>query len=190
MKAPLVVTFCNSPHLSHHIGFNLFNIIKLVPFPCFLQLWEQEEVARSKVREQQNVVFCQKFICGDSLVGRVIAKVQDPVAGAPLPRVMSAHSVMETLQDCSVEFFIYRLSSRDVLMMNQSVSAEERNQHGLDIGLHLPLFLRLRKWCRVPVGGHLLCFQVIPVNPAFITNDNRGLEIGIVLDSLMEVSAN
>jgi len=45
--------------------------------------------------------------------------VQDPIAGAPLLRVMSAHSIAEALQDYFVEFLIYRLSSRDVLMMNQ-----------------------------------------------------------------------
>jgi len=68
-KAPLVFTFCNSPHLSRHAGLNLFNIIELATFHCFLQLREQEEVARSKVRgvgrvwEGWNVVFHQKFVC-------------------------------------------------------------------------------------------------------------------------------
>jgi len=90
-------------------------------------------------------VFRQKFICGDSPVGRGIVMVQDPIAGAPLLRAMSAHSVVEALQDCFVEFLIYRLSSRDVLMMNQPVNDEERNQHGLDIGLHLPRFPRSRR---------------------------------------------
>ena len=167
-KAPLVVTFCNSPHLSHHVGLNLFIIIKSAPFRSFLQLWEQEEVTWRKVRgvgrvwEQQNVVFCQKLICGESPVGRVIVMVQDPVAGAPLPRAMSAYSVTEALQDYSVELFICRLSSRDILMMNQPVSVEERNQLGLDIGLHPPRFLQSRRWCRVRLGGHILCFRVIP----------------------------
>jgi len=93
-------------------------------FHCFLQWQEEEEVAWSKVRgvgrvgEGQNVVFCQKFICGDSTVSRGIVVVQDPIASMPLLRAMSAHSVAEVLQDCSVEFLIYRLSSRDVLMMN------------------------------------------------------------------------
>ena len=66
--------------------------------------------------------------------------MQDPIAGAPLLRAMSAQSVAEALQDCFVKFLIYRLSSRDVLMMNQPVNVKERNQHGLDVGLHLPLF--------------------------------------------------
>jgi len=91
------------------------------------------------------VVFRQKFICGDSPVGRGVVMVQDPVAGAPLLRAMSAHSVAEALQDCFVELLIYRLSCRDELMMNQPVNVEERNQHGLDIGLHLPPFLRSRR---------------------------------------------
>jgi len=89
-----------------------------------------------------------------------------------------------------VEFLIYRLSSRDVLMMNQPVSVEEPNQNDLDIGLHLPRLLRSRRWCHVLLGGHLLCFQVIPVKPAFVTSDYPGHEVGIVLGSLMEVSAN
>ena len=79
--------------------------------------------------EGRNVVFRQKLICGDSPVGRGIVMVQDPVAGAPLLRAMSAHSVAEALQECFVAFLIYRLSSRDVLVMNQSVNVEERNQH-------------------------------------------------------------
>ena len=139
MKAPLVVTFCNSPQLSRRVGLNLFIVIKSATFHCFLQLRGQEEVARSKVRgvgrvwERWNVVFRQKFICGDSPVGRGIVMVQDPIARAPLLRVMSAHSVAEALQDCSVEFLIYRLS-RNILMMNQPSSVEEHNQHGLDIG--------------------------------------------------------
>jgi len=196
MKAPLVVIFCNSPQLSHHVGLNLLSVIKSATFNCFLQLREQEEVARSKVREvgrvweRRNVVFHQKFICGDSPVGKGIVMVQDPIARAPLLRAMSAHSVAEALQDCSVEFLIYHLSSRNVLMMNQPVIVKECNRHGLDIGLHLPRFLRLRIWCLVPLGGHLLCFWVIPVNLAFITIDYRGHEVGIVLGSLMEVSAN
>jgi hypothetical protein len=142
-KAPLVVTFCKSPHLSHHVGLNLFNVIESATFHCFLRLREQEEVARSKVsgvgrmREGETVVFRQKFICGDSPVTRGTVMVQDPIAGKPLLRAMSAHSIMEELQDCFVEFLIYRLSSRDVLMMNQPVNVEERNQHSLDIGLHL-----------------------------------------------------
>ena len=94
--------------------------------------------------ERRNVVFRQKFICGDSPVGRGVVVVQEPVAGAPLLRAMSAHSVAELMQDCSVEFIIYRLSCRDELMMNQPVNVKERNQHGIDIGLHLPCFLRSR----------------------------------------------
>jgi len=77
-------------------------------------------------------------------VGSGIVMVQDPIARAPLLRAMSVHSVVEALQDCFVEFLIYRLSSRDILMMNQPVNVEERNQHGLDIRLHLPCFLRSR----------------------------------------------
>jgi len=71
--------------------------------------------------------------------------VQDPIAGTPLLRAMSVCSIVEALQDCFVEFLIYCLSSRDVLMMNQPVNVEEINQHGLHIGLHLPCFLRSRR---------------------------------------------
>ena len=92
--------------------------------------------------EGRNVVFCQKLIGGDSPVSRGFVIVQDPIAGTPRLRTMSAHSVAEVLQDCFVEFLIYRLPSRDVLMMNEPVNVEERNQHILDIGLHLPRFLR------------------------------------------------
>jgi len=74
-----------------------------------------------------------------------IVMMQDPIAGVPLLRAMSAHSVAEALKDCFVEFLIYHLSCRDKLMMNQLVNVEERNQHGLDIGLHLLRFLRLRR---------------------------------------------
>ena len=90
-------------------------------------------------------MFRQKSIYGDNPVGRGVVVVQDPVAGGPLLRAMSAHSVAEALQDGFVEFLIYRLSCRDELMMNQPVNVEERNQHGLDIGLHLPRFLRSRR---------------------------------------------
>ena len=162
--------------LSCLVGLNLFAVIELVPFHYLLQLLEQE-VALIKVRgigrvwEQQNVVFCQKFFCGDNPVGRGIVMVQDTIVGAPLLRAMSAHSVAEALQDCFVEFLTYRLSSRDVFMMNQPVSVEERNQHGLNMGLDLPHFRRWRRWCRFPLGGHLLCLRVIPINPAFVTSD-------------------
>ena len=71
--------------------------------------------------------------------------VQDPIAGTPLLRAMSAHSVVEALRDCFVEVLIYCLSSRGVLLTNQPVSVKECNQHGLDIGLHLPRFLRWRR---------------------------------------------
>ena len=60
--------------------------------------------------EGRNVVFHQKFICGDSLVSKGIVMVQDPIAGMPLLRAMSAHSVAKVLQDCFVEFLIYRLA--------------------------------------------------------------------------------
>jgi len=90
-------------------------------------------------------VFRQKFICGDSPVGRGVVVVQDPDAGAPLLRAMSAHSVAEALQDCFVEFLISRLTCRDELMINQPVNVEEHNQHGLDVGLHIPRFLRSRR---------------------------------------------
>jgi hypothetical protein len=73
------------------------------------------------------MLFRQKFIYGDS-------PVQDPIAGAPLLRAMSAHSIAEALQDCFLEFLIFRLSSRDVFIMKQPVNVEEHNQHGLDIG--------------------------------------------------------
>jgi hypothetical protein len=135
-KAPLIVTFCNSPQLSRSVGLNLFNVIKSTTFHCFLQFWEQEVSWRmvrgvGRVWERQNVVFRQKFFCGYSPVGRGIVMVQDPNATAPLLRAKSAHSVMEALQDCFVEFLIYRLSSRDIVMMNQPIIVEERNQHGL-----------------------------------------------------------
>ena len=67
-------------------------------------------------------MFRQKFICGDSPVGRGL--VVDPVAGAPLLRAMYAHSVTEALQDCFVEFLIYRLSCKYELMMNQPINVE------------------------------------------------------------------
>ena len=104
MKAPLEVTFCNSPHLSSRVGLHLFNVIESATSHCFLQLREQEEVAWSKVRgvgrvwEGRNIVFRQKFICGDSPVSRGIVMVQDPIAGTPLLRAMSAHSIVEVLQ--------------------------------------------------------------------------------------------
>jgi hypothetical protein len=88
------------------------------------------------------MLFRQKFICSDSPVDRGIVMVQDPIAGAPLLGAMSAHSVVEALKDCFVEFFIYRLSSKDKLMTNQPVNVEERNQH---VGLHLPHFLPSRR---------------------------------------------
>jgi len=150
-KALLDVTFCNSPHLSRRVGLHLSNVIESATFHCFLQLREQEEVAGSKVRgvgrvwEGRNIVFRQKFICGDSPVSRGIVMVHDPIAGTPLLRAMTAHSVAEALQDCFVEFLIYRLASKDVLMMNEPINVEERNQHGLDIGLHLLRFLRSRR---------------------------------------------
>ena len=97
-----------------------------------------------RVWEGQNVVFRQKFICGDGPVSRGIM-VQDPIAGMPLLKAMSAHSIAEALQDCFVELLIYRLSSRDVLMMNHPIDVEEHNQHGLYIGLRLPHFLWLRR---------------------------------------------
>ena len=52
-------------------------------------------------------MFRQKFISGDSPVGKGVVVVQDPVAGEPLLRAMSAHSVAEALQDSFVEFIIY-----------------------------------------------------------------------------------
>ena len=81
----------------------------------------------------------QKFICGDTVM------VQDPIARTTHLRAMSVHSIAEVLQDCFVEFLIYRLSSRDLLMMNQPINDEEHNQHGLDIGFHLPRFLQSRR---------------------------------------------
>ena len=53
-------------------------------------------------------MFHQKFVCGDSPVGRGVVVVHDPFAGAPLLKAMSAHSVAEALQECFVEFLIYR----------------------------------------------------------------------------------
>ena len=118
----------------------MFNVIESATFHCLLKLWEQEEVTWIKVRgvgrlwERRDVVFRQKFICCDSPMGRDVVVVQDPVAGAPLLMATSAHSIAEALQDCFVEFLIYRLPCRDELIMNQPVNVEERNQHGLDIG--------------------------------------------------------
>ena len=114
-KAPLVVTFCNRPQSSCRAGLNLFNVIKSVTFHCFLQLWEQEEVAWSKVSKVRRVgrvwegrnVFRQKFVCDDSPVSRGIAMVQDPIAGTPLLRAMSAYSVVEALQDsCRIPYLL------------------------------------------------------------------------------------
>ena len=85
------------------------------------------------------------FARNSFVVSRGIVMVQDPIVGTPLLRAMSAHSVAKALQDCFVEFVIYRLASRGVLMMNEPVSVEERNQHGLDIGIHLSRFLWSRR---------------------------------------------
>ena len=49
--------------------------------------------------EGWNVVFCEKFICGDSRVSRGIVMVQDQVAGMPLLRAMSVHGIVEALQE-------------------------------------------------------------------------------------------
>ena len=188
--------FCNSLQLSCRIGFNFFSLIESAIFHCFLQFWKQEEVTRSKVRgvgrvlERRYIVFSHKLICGNSRVGTGILMVHDSIARLQLLRAMSVHSIAKVLQECFVEFLIYHLSSRDVLMMNQPVNVKERNQHGLDNRLQLPCFLWSRRRCRVPPGGHVLCFWDIPVNPALITSDYQGHEVGIVLGSLTEVSAN
>ena len=193
-KAPLEVTFCNSPHLSRRVGLHLFNVIESATFR-FLQLREQEKVAWSKVRgvgrvwEGQNVVFCQEFICGDSPVSRSIVMVHVPNARATSQGDVGAQRRGGNV-GLFVEFLIYRLASRDVPMKNEPVNVEKCNQRGLDIGLHLPCFLRLRRLCSFPLGGHLLCFRVIPINPAFVTSDYRGHEVRIVLSSLTEISAN
>jgi len=71
--------------------------------------------------------------------------VHDSIAGTPLLRAISAHSVAEVMQDCFVQLLIYCLSSRDVRIMNQPVNFKERNQNSLDNGLHLPPFLRSRR---------------------------------------------
>ena len=89
--------------------------------------------------------FARNSFVVTALWAGALSWLRNPVAGAPLLRAMSAHSVAETLQECFVEFLIYRLSCRDELMMNQPVTVEECNQHGLDIGLHLPRFLRSRR---------------------------------------------
>jgi hypothetical protein len=105
-KAPLAVTFCNSPHSSRRVGFNLFNIIESATFRRFLQLPDQEDVAWSKVKvvgrvwEGRIILFRPTFICGDSPVSRVILMVQDPIAGTSLLRARSAYSVADGLQDC------------------------------------------------------------------------------------------
>ena len=115
-----------------------------------------------RVWEGQNVVFHQKFICGDGPVSRGIVMVQDSIAGMPLPKAMSAHSIAEALQDCFVEFLIYRLSSRDVLMMNQPVNVEEHNQHGLYIGLACLAFLVEEMLCCVAHEKSLTAFTDAP----------------------------
>jgi len=149
---------------------------------------QEQEVTRSKVRgegrerECWNVVFRQKFICDDSPVGRGFDMVRDPTAVAPLLRVMSPHSVTEALQDCSVEFLIHHLFSRNVLMMNQPVNVEERDQHGLLIGL--------KEMMPCSTGMTFALFPDKSRTPAFVTSDYRGHEVRIVLGSLMEVSAN
>ena len=71
--------------------------------------------------------------------------VQDPTAGAPLLRAMFAQRVAVALQACFVDFRTYRLSSRDALMTNRPDNVEKRSQHCLDIGFHLPRFLRSRR---------------------------------------------
>ena len=73
MKAPLEVTFCNSPHLSRGVGLHLFIVIESATFHCFLQLREQEEVAWSKVRgvgrvwEGQDVFFARNSLVATAL---------------------------------------------------------------------------------------------------------------------------
>jgi hypothetical protein len=62
MKAPLVITFCDSPQMSHRIGLNLFNGIESAAFHCFLQLREQGEVTWSKVRGVGRVWEGWKFV--------------------------------------------------------------------------------------------------------------------------------
>jgi hypothetical protein len=133
MKAPLVVNFAMA--LSSLVALASISQRKRIgDILLFFQWGEQEEVARSKVKgvgrmwKRRNVMFHQKFICGDSPVGRGIVLVQDSIAGAQILRAMSTHSVAEALQDCFVQFLIYRLSSRDVLMINQPVKVEERKQ--------------------------------------------------------------
>ena len=121
-KAPLVVTFCNSPHLCLHVALNLFNMIKSTTFHCFLQLQEQE-VARSRVR---TVGGCEsdRMLC----FARNSFVVTALWAGA--------------LSWCMIQLPEHHFSGRsahsDVEALQTSPSnVEERNQHGLDIGFHL-----------------------------------------------------
>ena len=58
-----------------------------------------------RVWERRNVVFHQILICGDRTESRGIIKLQDSIAGKPPLRAMSAHNVMQALQDyCRTDY--------------------------------------------------------------------------------------
>jgi len=190
MKAPLVVTFCNGPQLSCRVGLNLFNVIESATFHCFLQLREEEEVARSTVR--------------GAIKGCVLPEIHlwwQPCgqghcrgAGSNCRSATSQGDVCAQRRGGTAGLFCGIPCSSSVLYRrthDEPARQCRRTQSTWSwLGLHLPCFLWSRRWCRAPLGGHLLCFQVVTVNPAFVTSVYRGHEVGIVLGSITEVSAN
>lgn len=59
------------------------------------------------------------------------------------------------------------------------------------IEFHMSQLLWQRRWCCLPLGGHLLCFWTIFIYPDFITGDRGhwGHEVYIVSGWLTQVTA-
>jgi len=143
-----------------------------------------------RVGNSGHVIFYEEFPHNKRGVCWHIVVVQQPVSVLPHLRPFLPHILPQSSQNFAVKLPIDSLTRWNKLLMHNSSNVQKNEQYWLDVAANLARFFRSRRGWRLPLQRLLLCFQVIIVQPCFITSYDPGQEVRIMSNCFLQLGTH
>ena len=126
------------------------------------------------VQSRCHPVFREKLMHTQCWVGGCIVLMQKPLTWPPQFGAFSSYSITQLLEHFKVKLLVNSLTLWYEFKVDEPFYVKEADQHGFHIWFDLPRRFWSRRWCTFPLNSLLLCLQVVPVTPWFISYDDFG----------------
>ena len=168
----------------------------MLSFKVPLHSWKQEKIAGCQVRGVGGVrirchpVFSWETDAHSMLCGRNTVLMQKPLTWPPHFGAFSSHSIIQSLEHFKVKQLVNSLTLWYEFKMDEPFDVQEADQHVFHILFDFPRLFWSRRWCTFPLTWLLLCLQVIPVTPWFISRDDFGQKVWINFQLIFHFTAH